>query len=159
MCFNLNVPPKTYADYVREDNERVSDYAVDGIRGYPITTLTAHHAAGPDRTNWADIDIVDEISEIHKSKYAIVDADGNVIGYKDPHHTHRFRASPVYCAYHFLMRLYNGAWRITPTMWGIEQNVAGGCWNYLDNRSAVQVCLLGDYRAVKPAAGYVEELA
>ena len=142
---------KTYKDYIEEDNFYSGNYEVDGNRNTPIDTLIIHHSAGTDMTDWSDVQVVDSISSFHKQRFY-------QNGLINPRHTHRFKSEPVYCAYHFLARYMTGygEWRFTPTMYGIEKNVAGGTSLYLINRKAVQVCILGDYRNVLPSNNFVD---
>lgn len=113
---------------------------------FPLKKLVLHHAAGAAFEDATAEEVIDVISALHKTRF-YTRPDGSVI---DPKHRHRLRDEPVYCAYAFLVWVVGGAWQITPTLWGVRENVTGGCSTYAQNVDAVQVCVMGDYTSKLP---------
>lgn len=151
-----------YIEQVLAEDKASPGYSIDGLRRWPVDRLIVHHSATQSLWTMTPMEAIDTISAYHKEKfYRVLDENGNWHGaYYDPHHDHRLKPGPVYCAYHVLMWPVSAtAWAFVPTMRGVMANVAGGCSRYVDNANAVQVCVYGDFTAAPPDELFCEYFA
>lgn len=129
---------ENFSQVIAQDRAKKGNYPIDNLRSGPVDTLIIHHSAGDNFKDKPAVEPIDFISDMHKKRFY-------KNGALDSMHEHRLKKERVYTAYHFIMQPVKESWRITPTMWGVLDNVAGGTKSVIWNRRALQICVLGNY--------------